>query len=536
MRSCRRARSHGRRGSCCRKDLAGAARVYSRLAADVNTAVRAGALTRLARVRRKMQDPEAALRAYDGLSGVSDVRVAGLPAGLVARAGKASVLEETHRASDLRHEAAALDGDLRGGRWQIVKSEYEFYRSQAKTWLGADSSAVAADDPEAVARAEALGRIWQEKPWENQPASGGVSRRVIRAGDRSVLVLWNVTSAGFIAAVAGPSYLATLCGKAITSRELGCTLVDAEGHILTGPPPPARLAVTRTAATMKLPWSLQVFPAAGADIPAASSRRGLLLWVLAVLAAVWLTGAYFIVRSISRELRVARLQSDFVAAVSHEFRSPLSSLCQISEMLALDRFDSDDVRHKSYGVLARESERLHRLVEGLLDFGRFEAGAASYHFESLDIGSFLESLVADFQERAAATGYNIELSRTDAGIYVRADREALSRAVWNLLDNAIKYSPECRTVWVEAGRDHNRVTIAIRDRGLGIPVQEQREIFEKFVRGADSKTLRIKGTGIGLAMVRHIMQAHGGEILVASEPGEGSRFTMILNTTTGGVS
>lgn len=519
-----------------RKDLAAAAHVYSRLAADANAAVRAGALTRLARVGRKMQDSEAALRAYEQLSKIPDVRVAGLPAGLVARAGKASVFEETHRASDLRHEAAALDGDLRGGRWQIAKSEYEFYRAQAKTWLGATSSAIAPDDPDLVARAEALGRLWQEKPWENRPPGETISRRLIQAGDRFVLVLWNGSSDGFIAAVAGPSYLASLCGKAISGRDLRCTLHDAEGHIVTGPPPPARLSVTRAAAVTKLPWSLQVFSSADSAVTLASSRRGLLLWVLAVLAAVWLTGAYFIVRSISRELRVARLQSDFVAAVSHEFRSPLSSLCQISEMLALDRFDSDDLRRKSYGVLARESERLHRLVEGLLDFGRFEAGAASYHFESLDIGSFLQDLVADFQERAAAAGYNIELSRTDAGIYVRADREALSRAVWNLLDNAIKYSPECHTIWVEAERDRDRISITVRDRGLGIPVEEQREIFETFVRGADSKALRIKGTGIGLAMVRHIMQAHGGEILVASEPGEGSRFTMVLNTTTGGAS
>jgi signal transduction histidine kinase len=243
---------------------------------------------------------------------------------------------------------------------------------------------------------------------------------------------------------------------------------------------------------------------------------------------VWLTGAAFIVRSIRREARVAQLQSDFVAAVSHEFRSPLSSLCQISEMLAANRFESDEVRHNAYAVLTRESERLQRLVKGLLDFQRLEAGADVFHFEPLEVGAFLESIIAEFRETVKDSGYTIELRSAENPVYVKADREALSRAIWNLLDNAVKYSPECRTVWVNVERLDDRVSVVVRDRGLGIPLHEQRAIFEKFVRGADSKTRRIKGTGIGLAMVRHIIQAHGGEIQLASTPGEGSQFTIVM--------
>jgi signal transduction histidine kinase len=247
-----------------------------------------------------------------------------------------------------------------------------------------------------------------------------------------------------------------------------------------------------------------------------------------VLGFVWFTGAAFIVRAITREARVARLQSDFVAAVSHEFRSPLSSLCQLSEMLATDRLATNDMRRQAYGVLTRESERLRRLVEGLLDFQRIEAGAAVYRFEPIEITEFLKSIVAEFQERVSADGYTIELRAPDAPALVKADREALTRAIWNLLDNAVKYSPECRTVWIDLERDDHRVAIGVRDRGLGIPLHEQREIFEKFVRGADSKALRIKGTGIGLAMVRHIVQAHGGEVQLESQPGQGSTFTVSL--------
>ena len=116
---------------------------------------------------------------------------------------------------------------------------------------------------------------------------------------------------------------------------------------------------------------------------------------------------------------------------------------------------------------------------------------------------------------------------------VVADRDALRRAIWNLLDNAAKYSPVCRTIWVELHRDADRVSISVRDQGLGIPASQQQAIFERFVRGDESKALGITGTGIGLAMVKTIVQAHGGEIQLASEPGEGSRFTMLLRAAEG---
>ncbi|OFW20242.1 MAG: hypothetical protein A3G21_26615 [Acidobacteria bacterium RIFCSPLOWO2_12_FULL_66_21] len=191
--------------------------------------------------------------------------------------------------------------------------------------------------------------------------------------------------------------------------------------------------------------------------------------------------------------------------MSHEFRSPLSTICQISEMLAQDRFPSDDIRRQSYDVLVRDTDRLRRLVEGLLDFRRFEQGASAFHFQTVDVEALVRGVVADFQARVAADGYRIELTDGAGAVHVRTGRDALSRALWNLLENAVKYSPQCRTVWVEMESDPSRVSIAVRDRGLGIPLGEQKEIFNAFVRGSESKALRIKGTGIGLAMVRDIV-------------------------------
>jgi signal transduction histidine kinase len=253
----------------------------------------------------------------------------------------------------------------------------------------------------------------------------------------------------------------------------------------------------------------------------------------AVVGLVLAAGWYFILRAMSREVRLARLQSDFVAAVSHEFRSPLTSLSHVANLLADDRIASDDLRRRSYDVLVRESDRLRRLVEGLLDFGRFEAGAASLRMERTDVAALVRTTVADFQDRVRPDGYLVELAAPDAEVWAPADHEALSRALWNLLDNAVKYSPDSKTVWVDMSCNDGRIAIAVRDRGLGIPVHEQREIFDRFVRGAESKERRVRGTGIGLALVRDIVRAHGGDVQLTSEPGRGSQFTLVLRSVGG---
>ena len=249
---------------------------------------------------------------------------------------------------------------------------------------------------------------------------------------------------------------------------------------------------------------------------------------IAMMALLLLAGGYFINRAVLREVRVARLQSDFVAAVSHEFRTPLTTLRQLSEMLARGRVSNDERRQQFYETLLRESERLHRLVEGLLNFGRMEAGQLQYRFESVDPKELMGEVVSDFQREADALGYRVEFNGNGALSPIRADRPSLARVFWNLLDNAVKYSPEHHTIWVELSGAVGRVVVRVRDRGLGIPSSEREEIFRKFVRGAAAKAASIPGTGVGLAMARQIVAAHGGSISVESEPGRGSVFTVLL--------
>jgi signal transduction histidine kinase len=223
-----------------------------------------------------------------------------------------------------------------------------------------------------------------------------------------------------------------------------------------------------------------------------------------------------------------RVQSDFVSAVSHEFRTPLTSVRQLSELLAHGRVPTEERRHLYYKTLLRESARLERLVEGLLNFGRMEAGGRQYHFEELDATRLVHQVVAEFSPQLEAQGRRIELSGAADPLKIDADPEAISVALRNLVDNAIKYSPDHPTVWIDWGLSNHYVAIRVRDQGPGIPESERRKIFRRFVRGSAAASTNAKGSGVGLAMVRHIVAAHGGEITVASEAGQGSVFTMLL--------
>jgi signal transduction histidine kinase len=240
-----------------------------------------------------------------------------------------------------------------------------------------------------------------------------------------------------------------------------------------------------------------------------------------------LAASFLIVRAVSHEVAVGQLQSDFVSAVSHEFRTPLTSLRQFTEMLRENPRMDDSRRHLAYDAQARATERLTRLVESLLDFGRMQAGARRYRFEPRDGADLVSAVVDDFRSEAVAGGHVLQFRRNGSAP-IDVDEEALARAIRNLLDNAVKYSPDPRTIDVRVGCRDGEVKISVADHGMGIPPHERTAIFSKFHRGEQARTRGIKGTGIGLAMVDEIVRAHHGRVDVASELGKGSTFTIVL--------
>jgi signal transduction histidine kinase len=359
-------------------------------------------------------------------------------------------------------------------------------------------------------------------------------QRALWESDQSFLAVWRHDEKSLTLLLLGPQWLEAQLignpGSGFARQGMAVILTDAEGRPVLGRQESGspRQAV-RLASETQLPWNVHaVTKDPDILLAPARTRRSILIAALGLMSVLILAGAYLVGRAVTREMAVSRLQSEFVSAVSHEFRTPLSSICLMSDLLTSGRVSGEADRNEYYGVLARESRKLRRLVEGLLNFGRMEAGAMKYRFETIDPAELVRELSNDFQHEAEASGHRVEIDVGQDTPLVSADRTALSSAVWNLLDNAVKYSPECRTVWIDVRKEGSRAAIRVRDRGWGIPAAEQKRIFDKFTRGESARQGGIVGAGVGLAMVQRIMAAHGGEVRLESEPGRGSAFTLLL--------
>lgn len=504
-----------------KRDYSGAIAALRALATSSDPETQAAALVRVARNYLKSGQSQESLKTYARLSALGTVPVGRMPAALAARAGALAVLEQEKNQAPLLNAARELNRELNSGQWPISFATYEYLSDEVRRSL-----------PEAERQVEpraalAEGVSWL---WENREQTHG-GRESLTTPSGSVMLLWRVSGSTLAGLAAGNDYLENRwlaeMKPMLDARHVRLVLTNADGRIVLGNVPSAgsRSAI-RLASFTQLPWTLQVFNVVEDDVTW-RFRRNLLVAGLGVLLLLILTGGWFIGRTVTRELAVARLQSDFVSAVSHEFRTPLTTLCQLSELLMRGRVASETDRREYYELLHHESHRLRRLVESLLNFGSLEAGKMQLRFEEVDAAELLRQSAAEFAEGQQSRGHRFDVV-TCAGSMVHADREILRCVFWNLFENAVKYSPHGDTVWVELARRGKRVEIAVRDQGVGIPAAEQRRIFEKFVRGSAARASGIRGTGIGLALARQMVRAHGGDITLESEPGRGSTFRVVL--------
>ncbi len=247
---------------------------------------------------------------------------------------------------------------------------------------------------------------------------------------------------------------------------------------------------------------------------------GAIALVLVILSA----GVALLLRDIAREARTSRLRSDFVSSVSHELKTPITLIRLYSETLLRPDAFRDEDRDGFYHIIMRESERLGRLVDRILTFSRVERGDQVYNLEEGDIAPVIARVVEDYREYLERTGFRLERALAPSAPPVRFDSGALSQAVVNLLDNAVKYSGDSREIAVRLCAENGCVTFEVEDHGLGIPAAERERIFGRFYRVPNGSGKG--GYGLGLFLVRHIMDAHGGRVDVDSEPGRGSRFRL----------
>jgi signal transduction histidine kinase len=310
-----------------------------------------------------------------------------------------------------------------------------------------------------------------------------------------------------------------------------CAVLDAEGRAVysQGPLDRAHLIVAVPFREGFPSWTMALYQPAGSS-PRESVRRQVMIFTAAfgVLLLVIATGIVATWRLVRRETEMARLKADFVANVSHDLKTPLSVIRMFGETLEMGRLPDEAARREYYRVITRESERLTRLIDNVLDFSRIESGRRTYARVPTAVEPLVRETLEAFSYPLAQEGFKVHVQVTPDLPEVSLDAEGVGQALANLIDNAIKYSGDRRSLVIEARVVEGTLALTVADEGIGIPREEQGRIFDKFYRVGRSETQGRRGSGVGLALVRHVAEAHGGRITVESRPGEGSRFTLWL--------
>jgi len=530
---------------------------------------RGEALLAMVRVQRNAGQVSAALASCDVLATeYTDVRTtAGLPLGPIARLERGSLLLAAGDTNASLGELVELYRLLVEGGWHLEHGQYAFLAGAARDSV---HSRLARSPPgaftdslrgtvEAIARKEAARTARTERllrfeeaaavpladrlgpPAEGAPAEG--LRLYLESAGEVFLLSVPTQSAGSDGSVGllldATELTAFLDG---TLREIAdpitteWILKGRDGSTLvSGRAPSAGPATLTTTFPGNFPpWLLELHqrPMSPVKVLFASSRS-VYSYMLLLIATIMVFGLVLTARTVTQELELARLKSDFLSSVSHEFRSPLTSIRHLAEMLQADSVPSDERRHRYYDVLVEQSTRLSALVTNILDLARIEEGRQEFRFEVLDLRELVEDAVEETRHRVQHEGFTVEAHLQPILPRVRGDRVTLAQAISNLLDNAVRYSGGSHRIDVRAVADAAYATVSVTDRGIGIPEGDLERVFERFYRGGDPLTRSVKGSGLGLALVREIVEVHGGTVHVQSEVGKGSTFSIRIPVMTG---
>jgi two-component system, OmpR family, phosphate regulon sensor histidine kinase PhoR len=313
-------------------------------------------------------------------------------------------------------------------------------------------------------------------------------------------------------------------------------IVDEHDELVYGHPPfdhiPAKFQVEVGFQHTLSSWRLRMAAREAESLAAREGARRGVDFIFIILAAVIVFGGVSLLMfAVSTERRANRLKSDFIANVSHELKTPLSLIRMFAELLATGRTKGADSAREYAEIITRESERLSRLIDNVLDFARIEGGKAAYEFRMGDLAEVLSRGLDVYRYRLDREGMKLTVDIEPDLPPIRIDENAMTLVLLNLVDNAVKYAAEGKALAVSLRRDGERVLIDVTDRGPGIQEDERERIFERFYRTRHVRGRPVRGSGIGLSLVKHIAEAHHGGVTVSSAVGKGSTFTVWLPIT-----
>lgn len=252
------------------------------------------------------------------------------------------------------------------------------------------------------------------------------------------------------------------------------------------------------------------------------------LLFLAAINLLALLGALFLFRSVQSYMRAAKMKTDFVANVSHEVRTPLALIQMHAELLKMGRAGTAKKQRQYFDTIYRESVRLGRLIDNILDFSRMESGIKEPDLQPVNLAEVIRNTLATYRIQLQEDGFRLWEDWDHPTPVIDAHPGLLQQALTNLLDNAVKFSPKVKEIGLRLYHSDGEVALEVSDKGIGIAAEEQNRIFEKFYRCEDRLVQRTRGTGLGLPLVKHIMEIHNGRIQVSSEPGQGATLRLLF--------
>jgi len=276
-------------------------------------------------------------------------------------------------------------------------------------------------------------------------------------------------------------------------------------------------------------WEAAAYLTDPGAIASRANLTALILWILVVMLVLSiLTGGLFVLKTVRYEIDLAKKKTTFVTNVSHELKTPLTSIRMFAEMLRQGRPPDAGKRAQYLDLMVSETERLTRLINNVLDFSRRGRDEKTYAMKAVDLNRLAEDLVKDQRPRLEHNGFAVGFRSAASPLIVKADEDALKQSILNLLSNAEKYSDRIKEIDIEIAGAGGQAILRVKDRGIGVPPSQADKIFEEFYRADDSLTARTRGTGLGLSIARRIVRDHGGEVGYRPREGGGSIFEIIL--------
>jgi signal transduction histidine kinase len=536
------------------------------MAATSDVAFRAVLMNRIGRCYIKSAKYPKAVETYQKILNESprEESLDGIPLRIIAHYQIGNIYWETGKKIKAGEAFFELYHGLLESRWLLTKTQFYFYRNKVKSMFKTSTAEINETtdgknlmkkwgelerlEEERLKRMETIENLIQKvipliktKRPVSAPASGRFHHLSETIEKELYLVSYTsindnaVLSIRIDSEVLAKKLLPPILDKLLLRKEWHIQIKDKFGNTVAGEDiaklinPTPQLTFSRGFEENFPPWEVNIFQGKpGLAQRQFNIRRNIYILSVAVVILAIFFGGFLAIKSTAKELELAKLKSEFVSTVSHELRTPLTSIRYLTELLQRGRIQGEDKKQKYYETITRESGRLSRLIENILDFSKIEAGVKEYELEETDISELARDVASRFEEQVDRKEFIIESEISTQMPKVSADTEALSRALFNLLDNALKYSGKVRNVFLRAWAEGESVFLEVKDEGVGISQQDQKKIFEKFYRTDDARESDIKGSGIGLTLVDHIVRAHGGEVILESDVGKGTKVTIKL--------